>query len=119
MLRQLEGRLRVGQIALRLVTLAWKTAGSICATTWPAFTWRIKIDEQFLDVAGNLAADLHVHDRIERAGRGHGLGDRARASRWPFDNSASPLARRSGGKREKRSNDEQCRTDRPTDDSVS
>ena len=38
---------------------------------------RIKIDKKLLDVSGNLAADLHVHDRVERAGGGDRLCDRA------------------------------------------
>ena len=40
------------------------------------FHLRIKIDEKFLDVTRNLTADLHVHDRVQRAGGGHGLRDR-------------------------------------------
>ena len=37
----------------------------------------IKIGKQLLDVARNLAADLHVHDRIQCPGSGDGLSYRA------------------------------------------
>jgi hypothetical protein len=36
---------------------------------------RIEVHEKLLNVAGNLTANLHIDDRVERAGRGHRLRD--------------------------------------------
>ena len=43
----------------------------------PRLHRRIKIGKELLDIARDLAANLHVHDRIQCAGCGDGLRDRA------------------------------------------
>ena len=69
--------LRVREIAFRLVHGRLVDGRIDLRDDLPGFHRRIEIDEQLLDVAGDLAADLHVDDRIQRARRGHGLASSA------------------------------------------
>ena len=80
-LRELERRLRIGQIAFGLRDARLKNDGIDLRDHLARFHRRIKIDEQLLNVARDLTAHLHVYDRIQRAGRGDRLRDRTARDR--------------------------------------
>ena len=74
-LRQLEGgasRCR-GRLGLRNARL--ENGGIDLGHDLPRLHRRIKIDEQLLNITGDLAADLHVDDRVESTGGGDRLRD--------------------------------------------
>ena len=54
---------------------AWKSCGSIWAMTCPFFTGELKSTLISRDAPRHLRADLHRHERRERAGRGDARGD--------------------------------------------
>ena len=45
--------------------------------TWPFFTTGVEVDQQLLDLARDLAADLDGGDGVEVAGGRHGGGEGA------------------------------------------
>ena len=63
-LRELQGGVRIGEIAFRLVHTRLENHRIDLRDHLPGFHDRIKIDEQLLDVARHLAAHLDVLDRI-------------------------------------------------------
>ena len=63
--RQLEGGARVGQVAFGLRNARLENGGIDLGDHLPRLHRRIEIDEQFLNVTRNLAADLHVDHRVE------------------------------------------------------
>ena len=73
--RQFEGRACVRQVAFGLCHVRLKNDGIDLRDHLARFHLRIKIDEQFLNVARDLAADLHVDHGIQRPGCGDRLGD--------------------------------------------
>ena len=75
--RQFERRLGARQIPFRLCYGCLKKNGIDLRDSIARFHLGIKIGKQLLDVARDLAADLHVHDRIQCAGGGNGLSYRA------------------------------------------
>ena len=75
--RQFEGGVRIGEVAFRLRDAGLENGRIDLRDHLARLHRRIKIGEQLLDVTRNLAADLHVHDRIERAGGRDRLRDRA------------------------------------------
>lgn len=74
---KLESGLCVRQIAFSLsdgcLKKHWVDLGDHLA----GFHLGIKIHQQFCDISRNLAPDLHINDRIERARRGNSLGNGA------------------------------------------
>ena len=75
--REIERGLRIGQLALGLIDIRLKDDRIDLRDHLPRFHDRIKIDEELLDIARDLAADLDVLDWIQCAGRRDGLGDRS------------------------------------------
>ena len=63
-LRELQGGVRIGEIAFRLVHARLENHRVDLRDDLPGFHDRIKIDEQLLDVPRHLAAYLDVLDRI-------------------------------------------------------
>jgi len=66
-----------GEIAFGLRDRGLKQGRIDLGNHLPGFNLRIEIGEQFRDVSRDLAAHLHVHDRIERTGCGYRLCNRA------------------------------------------
>ena len=82
-LRQLERGAGVGEIALRLHHVRLVIRGVDLGDNLARRHLGIPVRKQFLDVAGHLAADLHVEHRVQCASRGDRLrqlpaGDRRR-----------------------------------------
>ena len=75
--RQFQRGLRAGQIAFGLRHRRLKKRRIDLRDHLARLHLRIEVDEKFLDVARNLAADLHVDDRVQCAGRSDHLRDRA------------------------------------------
>jgi hypothetical protein len=75
--REIEPGLRVRQLALGLIDIRLKDHGIDLRDDLACFYDRIKIGEELLDVARDLAAHLDVLHWIQRPGRSDGLGDRA------------------------------------------
>ena len=75
-MRQFQGCLGIRQIALGLRHRRLKQYRIDLCDNVTRLHLGIKIGEKFLNVPRNLAAHLHVHDRVQRAGGGHRLRDR-------------------------------------------
>ena len=75
-LREFESRLRAGHIALSLSDRRLKQDRIYLSDDIAGFHLGIKIDKELLNVPRNLAAHLHVNDRVKRTRGGDGLGDR-------------------------------------------
>jgi hypothetical protein len=70
--------LATGQIALCLEEIGLVRPGIDPRKELPLFDDGIEVNEKLLDVAGNLAADVHLNDGIQLiAGRDHSRGCRA------------------------------------------
>ena len=92
--------LSVGQVAFGLRHARLENCGIDLRDHLPRLHRRIEIREQFLDVARDLAADLHVDHRIERAGGRNRLRDCApRHGGCLIFGRATPAAAAEGEKR--------------------
>ena len=74
---ELQRSLRISEIAFRLSDRCLKKRWIDLGHDLACFYLRIKIGEQLRDVPRNLAANLDVNDRIERARCGYCLCNRA------------------------------------------
>ena len=75
--RQLQRRLRAREIAFGLRHRRLKKGRIDLRNDLAGFHRRIIINEKFLNVTRDLAPNLHIHDRIQRASGGNGLRDRS------------------------------------------
>ena len=63
--RQLKGSACAGEVAFGLRNARLENGGIDLSHHLPRLHRRIEIDEQFLNITRDLAADLHVDDRVE------------------------------------------------------
>jgi hypothetical protein len=103
---ELERSPGVVEIPLRLNHIRLENRRIDLRHNLPRFDRRIKIYEQFQDIARNLASDLHVDDRVESSRRCNRLGDiAARHGRGLIGSTAVPGTAPKTEDKEKNEND--------------